>query len=822
MNRPKFTSVFSSHCGPAQWSGALFFFCLTISAWSLPYSPSQIEVPAFPPGTANIGYDRGGVVWGDYDNDGDLDILVSGRDSAGARQIRIFQNGGGTTFTQVNVSPAAAGLLDSSVAFGDMDGDGDLDVLATGTDSAGTRRIRIYRNDGANVFTLLPDVDALAAGANRSDNAFGDYDNDGDLDILFCGADGGGNRLRVYKNLGNGSFDPTQIELANGVDRGDVAWGDYDNDGDLDIVYSGRTGGGAGSGIFRLYRNDGNAVFTSFNVFGAGTGLSLGDVKWGDFDADGDLDILVSGTDQAGAFQTRAYRNGGAPAYTFTQVEIPGAGAGFNNSALAWGDVNNDGYLDAVMAGSNGNLEIRVSTYNAGTGAFTAPTSNVESAVNLGVQNGGLALGDFDGDTDLDILVSGASTGGRQLRIYRSSASLAGLNAAPTAPTTLAGRFGFSTTGVSVASFTWNAGGDGALPVNSLYYDIQVSTLATFTRYAVPGMYNASPQMGGPLRPTNIYGGATSIGTMLKSTQPWSTNSAHPGLLTDTTYYFRIRTIDAGLRPSAVSATQTLWTGVAPATSTLGIAAGALGGEVLLSWNAAGDDLIKGTLNGNYRIQYSTVNTVAWSTTTTPTSAYTVTRATTGVTPGLAVSTSVFVPFDGTWYFVLWTQDDVGQYSNISNTVSLSPVIISRSVSLSSLTYNFGIQTVGTSSTSATSIVVTNDGNSLNTYTLSAATTTVGSPWTIGTALPTTADVVVVSGAFHALRPLGLFGPEDIITTSNKTASSTDFSIDGSQTGVAVSPVSSPTRNLWLKLDMPISSSTDTLQSVTVTLTAGP
>jgi hypothetical protein len=81
---------------------------------------------------------------------------------------------------------------------------------------------------------------------------------------------------------------------------------------------------------------------------------------------------------------------------------------------------------------------------------------------------------------------------------------------------------------------------------------------------------------------------------------------------------------------------------------------------------------------------------------------------------------------------------------------------------------------------------------------------------------------VVVSGAFHATRPLGLFGAEDIITGTAKTANPTVFSIDGSQTGEMVSPISSPARDLWLKLDMPVSSSTNTIQAVTVTLTAGP
>jgi hypothetical protein len=324
-------------------SGAGLLF-LTAHLRAIPFSPNQIEVP----GAINQGLDLGSAVWGDYDNDGDLDILVCGRDAANARQIYIYRNNAGV-FALVNVAGAGAGLKDSSAVFGDIDGDGDLDIVTAGVDSGGTRRIRAYRNDGVpwTTFTLLPDIDALGAGTNRSDVALGDFDGDGDLDVLFSGRDAGGRRLRVYRNNGNGTFDPNQIELAGGVELGDVAWGDFDNDGDLDILFSGLTAAGAANRVLKVYPNNGDGTFgTSFNVLNAATGYSVGDIRWGDFDNDGDLDILAGGSDQAGARQIRAYRN---TAGVFAQVEIPGAGLGYSNSSFVFGDVNNDGTPDVAM-----------------------------------------------------------------------------------------------------------------------------------------------------------------------------------------------------------------------------------------------------------------------------------------------------------------------------------------------------------------------------------------------------------------------------------------------------------------------------------------
>ena len=96
---------------------------------------------------------------------------------------------------------------------------------------------KIYRNNGDNTFTEQTSI--ALTGVSISSVAWGDYDNDGDLDILLTGSTDSGNISKIYRNNGDNTFtEQTSIALT-GVDNSSVAWGDYDNDGDLDILLTG-------------------------------------------------------------------------------------------------------------------------------------------------------------------------------------------------------------------------------------------------------------------------------------------------------------------------------------------------------------------------------------------------------------------------------------------------------------------------------------------------------------------------------------------------------------------------------------------------------
>lgn len=242
---------------------------------------------------------EGSAMWGDYDNDGDLDALICGCSSFGVSTL-IYKNNGDNSFTYSNIY--LVGVYGGNAVFGDYDNDGDLDVLITGAqgDYPNYNPItKIYRNEGNDIFT---DLTLNLVNVYNSQAKFGDYDNDGDLDFVIMGNTGSERITKIYQNEGNNSFIETDIMLP-GLDHGSVDWGDFDNDGDLDLLVCG--GQGYPIKMTRVYRNDGNNLFTDIN---AGLPGVMGYAKWGDYDNDGDLDILLNGS-SANSYVTKIFRN---------------------------------------------------------------------------------------------------------------------------------------------------------------------------------------------------------------------------------------------------------------------------------------------------------------------------------------------------------------------------------------------------------------------------------------------------------------------------------------------------------------------------------
>ena len=172
----------------------------------------------------------------------------------------MYRNDGGGVFTDIGAG--LTGVFNSSVAWGDYDNDGDLDILLAGWIPFTSRITKIYRNDGGGVFT---DISAPLAGVGYASVAWGDYDNDGDLDVVLSGFTGSAYVSKVYRNDGVGGFTDIAAGLT-GVASGSVAWGDYDNDGDLDILLAGAGFSPPDVGVSKVYRNDGHGVFTDIGA----------------------------------------------------------------------------------------------------------------------------------------------------------------------------------------------------------------------------------------------------------------------------------------------------------------------------------------------------------------------------------------------------------------------------------------------------------------------------------------------------------------------------------------------------------------------------
>jgi len=144
--------------------------------------------------------------------------------------------------------------------------------------------------------------------------------------------------LFVGTNVSMAQFTDQPVELA-GISSGCAVWGDYDQDGDLDILISGTTNGFSSGVITQIYRND-NGQFIDIRADLAG--LIYVSAAWGDYDNDGDLDLVLTGWDPAVTNNiTHVYRNDGG-VFTDLRANLPGGAAG----SVAWGDLDNDGDLD--------------------------------------------------------------------------------------------------------------------------------------------------------------------------------------------------------------------------------------------------------------------------------------------------------------------------------------------------------------------------------------------------------------------------------------------------------------------------------------------
>lgn len=372
--------------------------------------------------------------------------------------------------------------------FGDYDNDGDLDLVTT--ISSGS--VVIYRND-SNVFNTASSSMNFANGPNV---AWGDYDNDGDLDFAILGYD-------IYKNNG-GVFSKINAGFLV-TTSGDLAWGDYDNDGDLDLIQTGSKGG---SGLStRLYQND-NGVFTEIiHTMQKMTHNSR--ARWGDFDQDGDLDLLLVGQTSNTPYTWAVYRNDNA-VFNLQQATADGITYGDGQ----WGDLDNDGDLDVVVSG-----ESKTYIYINNNGIFNRLNEDL-----IGLTYVSIDLGDYDNDNDLDILFTGNiyynSDNYKTTLLYRNNINIP--NTKPNAPSNLLAQMNTDS-----INFSWDAATDNETSSSGLYYNIYLGTAA--------GLIDSISPMA------DISSGERRIVAIgnTNSNSSWKIKNLTPGL-----YYWSVQSID--------------------------------------------------------------------------------------------------------------------------------------------------------------------------------------------------------------------------------------------------------------------------------------
>lgn len=292
------------------------------------------------------------VLWVDYDNDGDKDFMTTSISGYN----KYYRNDGSLTFTDVTATIGffTNNLTTYAISFGDIDNDGDLDALITNRDNANANNYSyLYRNEGNGTFVEITEDAGLNLDNELSFcSAFFDYDNDGDQDIYIAN-DKSPNRNRLYQNNGSGAFTDVSVSSGAGIiiDAMSTTIGDYNNDGWFDIYVTNTNAGNY------LLKNNANGTFINT---APSVGTEMNSIAWGsvflDADNDTDLDLYVSSMLDATSsmLPSAFYENDGTHNFS-----IP-SGIGFANDnrvsfANAIGDFNNDGLSDIVVMNDTDN-----------------------------------------------------------------------------------------------------------------------------------------------------------------------------------------------------------------------------------------------------------------------------------------------------------------------------------------------------------------------------------------------------------------------------------------------------------------------------------
>ncbi len=286
----------------------------------------------------------GDVIWIDYDNDGDLDIFIMGYLMGGENITKIYKNTGNNTFEETNISFLQ--LADGNLSSVDFNNDGYLDVTISGYDGNSEYISKLYKNDGNSNYILTT---IEFPGVFTSVFEWADYDNDGDMDLILAGNSLGPLLCKLYENNGDETFTETS-DVFPGFFLGDLAWGDYNSDGYLDLLLSGFTE--ESERVVKVYKNNGDKTFTELINTGL-VGVSHSSTIWGDYDNDGDLDIFTAGNYEASGSWPRVtdiFINNGDDTFTAAELTFT-ADAYWGESAFA--DFNNDGNIDLILTGND-------------------------------------------------------------------------------------------------------------------------------------------------------------------------------------------------------------------------------------------------------------------------------------------------------------------------------------------------------------------------------------------------------------------------------------------------------------------------------------
>ena len=447
----------------------------------------------------------GAVAFADFDNDGDLDLIVTGNSFQNATSV-LYRNDGGKL---VSSGIALPGFRSSSVEWGDFDNDGFVDLLLSGiSDVGGTQ---VYRNLGGTNFVSVAILPAISGGRAT----WGDYNQDGLLDIAVQGGPLSGQSFatRVYLNQGGGRFAESAV-LNPGMYYGTADWSDFDLDGDLDLLAMGGGNSLLTSGVF-LHENQSGTLSAGTRLFQSSDAVG----GWIDANNDGWPDVIVSDWPyQRTQILTNAHDGRFLLGARFPYLKT-----------VVSGDFDNDGKVD-LLSGVDGYLNPSGLEWVRSPKLFATTQASV------------IACGDWDGDGRLDVVMGGDTP--EFARLYRNVTKAT--NQPPEAPQGLV--LGFTPDGKR-AAVAWAPSKDPN-QASGLTYNVRIGT---------------SPGLGDLVSPMSAPNGFRRI--VRRGNAEARTNLMAPLLTPGRTYYWSVQAVDQAYAGSPFAAEQSFYLNHPPVMS---------------------------------------------------------------------------------------------------------------------------------------------------------------------------------------------------------------------------------------------------------------
>lgn len=362
---------------------------------------AQVKFVEFP--APFSGVEHSSIAFADIDGDSDQDLVITGDNAP----TKLYTNNGSGSFTAV-FNPPFDDVALSSIAFADIDGDTDQDLMITGFINSNLNVSKLYRNNGSGSFTEI--TGTPFPGVKESSIAFADIDGDTDLDLMLTGEVNANQKIaKLYRNNGSGVYTEILNNPFVGVDISSVAFADVDGDSDQDLVITGFT---SSQYISKLYTNNGSGSFTE--VIGTPfTRVGFSSVAFSDVDGDTDQDLIIAGHTISGRI-CKLYQNNGSGVFT----EVTGTPfLGIQNGSVTFEDVDGNGYEDLFITGYHLSQSPSISKlYLNNGGTFTEDLNNSFP----GVMNSSVAFADANGDSRPDLVITGRNGSSSIAKYYRS------------------------------------------------------------------------------------------------------------------------------------------------------------------------------------------------------------------------------------------------------------------------------------------------------------------------------------------------------------------------------------------------------------------